>query len=253
MKCNNTERYLLDYFIDPESYENKRELFDHLNSCSDCRKSYIQYKEMLDSSNKQDIYEETPRAELLDRVSQIAAMNSKNKTESVWRKVFHTPVLVPVFGAVMIFMLLVNVTNDGMNFINTNTQVAEKTDSASDKADNINKEVEVKKVTAQDSRKELVAHVDYSPNSDRQITISNIDSNFRSLRVSKPIFIKNVGDRLFEVESNMVANANPEIITAVLDTTPDTSEVVRIAEPELNDEINDIEDLRVDSDTAFNI
>ncbi|NIP32016.1 MAG: hypothetical protein GTO02_21415 [Candidatus Dadabacteria bacterium] len=213
MECQSTEKYIVDYFTEEQSGDLDIELFNHLNSCNDCRELFKQFENLLYAS-KIDSYEE-PRREILERIQHVARINSPKsiKKESVLKKMFYTPVLVPVFGAVMVFMILVNVSNDGINYLNQSAQLKTQMDSDTkiSKKDTENKKINELNEKKQETNNDLELRSDPPNGPSPRITVSTVNEELPILNRNKQVFIKNVGNELFSVESTLLANAKFEI------------------------------------------
>lgn len=242
MDCKNSQTFIVDYFLDDLDEISKENLLDHLKSCNECRSSYVKYKELLNISRIKDS-EDIPRYEIIDRLQQIARMNS-NKDESRWKRLFQLPVLVPVVSAAMAIMIFFNLdSNTNVNTLSINEpqeQIEEFYEESVVMADSsvpvdyssqisLEKEKELKYVAKSEPYKQnstfdnsLVVRSDYSPNFSKKVSISRIDDDYSIVTKAKPQFIKNVDSKYF--------SSSPTEVPKSVQVTKDNSSELKSSE-----------------------
>lgn len=212
MDCKDSQTMIVDYFLDDLDEILKDNLLSHLKECSECRESYVKYKELLSISRVKDP-DNLPRYEIIDRLQQIARMNS-NKDESRFKRFFQLPVLVPVISATMVVMIFFNIqpskevkvaSDKPAELIQENSVVLAEAVAPVDyssqmsnmKKSKQNKEKDEVKKTDTSFDSSLVVRSDFSPNLKKEVLISKINDDLSFISKAKPQFIQNVDSEYF--------------------------------------------------------
>lgn len=188
MNCEQAEKIIVDCLIDDMDSEDKGSLLRHVNNCKKCRESYFEFRELLKNSTFTDKNPE-PRYEIIDRLQQIARINSQ-KDDSLLKRYFRMPVFVPLFGAAMALMIFLNIDINPQTYFTENNLpesaepvVKVERDKSGEEAalqsqDRPESKVQDKKKTSSDISRSLIARTDFSPGYRRVVSISDIDDKF---------------------------------------------------------------------------
>ncbi|MGH7884852.1 MAG: zf-HC2 domain-containing protein [Thermodesulfobacteriota bacterium] len=210
MDCRAAEFYIVDYFLEDLDTDSKEDLLEHLKSCDECRVSYVKYKELLNISRVKD-NKNLPRFEILDRLQQIARINSQ-KDDSFLKKITKFRFLVPIFGSSMVLMIFLNLeTGSYLNLKKDdhyNTQKVQKTADLNGNFDEMTNDLPEAKqnITAENelpsekTKKEFSKSlIVSSPNYNRTVSISRINDDLSIVKNIEPQFIKNIdNDYIYE-------------------------------------------------------
>ncbi len=231
MDCKNSQNLIVDYFLDDLDEVSKETLLDHLQTCSECRGNYVKYKELLSISRVKDT-ENSPRFEIIDRLQQIARINS-NKDEPRWKKFLQIPVLVPVISVTMAIMIFFNIETNTFDKVASLNEPQNEVQveplplivaNASDSIDysqqmligqqNQEESTETKKPGSVNTEfdSNLVVRSDFSPNFRKKVLISKIDDDFSIVSKAKSQFINEVDSKYFRQAPTQVAKAEEVMV-----------------------------------------
>lgn len=201
MNCERAEKLIVDCFLEDIESEDRDSLLYHIDKCKNCKESFFEFRELLKNSSLKDL-EIEPRFEIIDRLQQIARINSQ-KDVSLIKKYFRMPVLVPVFGAAMALMIFLNIDiNPELKFGNENLPESPEMVASADsdafleeerslpESSNPEKEVSESKKSNSDIERSLVVRTEFSPGYKRVVSISDIDDEFFMNTNSKSIVLK---------------------------------------------------------------